>query len=472
MPRAATPGRKNLTRLARLKSNGRRTGRRLRMLSLASICGLALVSGARGADAQSAPEDPRARQSQLFEALSADPANLELMFAYALASLQIEDYEAAISTLERMLFYNPSLSRVKLELAVAYYRLGVYDIAGHHFNSVLADEPPQDVVDRIQPFLAQIQERTAIHSFSGFVEVGGVYSSNANFGPPDREVKAEFFPGGIGLLSEDSDEAADFGARFNARVAHRYDMQQANDDAWMSALDYNGVRYRKESAGDLDALRATTGPRLAIDDEAFGLKLRPTLGLSYVRSDNESLYFGAGPGLELSETLDSELAAYGGLSAEWREFFNGREAFDGVYASAYGGFSYTQSAQTSFDVTLLARTDRTSEASNANTEIGVRFAASHAVDLSDALGGELFPLPWRLSAFGQVGQRYFDEPDVFVDADLTRQDTDLRVGGRVLAPFSDAIAGSVDVSYYRRMSNIRNFDLENLEVGVSLIHVF
>lgn len=442
------------------------------MFSAVAMCALMLASGGGSAQTPSSPADPRARQVDLFKALSEDPANLELMFAYAIASLQVEDYEAAISTLERMLFYNPDLSRVKLELAVAYYRLGVYDIARLHFESVLADEPPQDVVDRIAPFLSEIENRTALHRVSGFVEAGAVYSSNANFGPPDREVKAEFFPGGIGLLSEDSDEAADFGARLNANVTHRYDLLRANDDAWITSLDYNGVRYRTESAGDLDAVRLSTGPRLAADDEAYGKKVRPSVGVSYVRSAGDDLYVGGTAGVEVSETLGPELAAYGGASVEWRTFFNDREDFDGLYASAFGGFSITPNKTVSYDLAVLARTDRTEESFNANTEVGVRISASRVVDLSESLDADLFALPWRLSAFGQAGQRYFDQPDPLIDADLSRKDTDIRVGGRVLAPLSSAIAASADVSYYRRTSNIRNFDLRNFEVGLSLIHVF
>lgn len=436
------------------------------------MCALMVSEGGGNAQTPSETVGPRARQVELFDALSEDPANLELMFAYAIASLQIEDYEAAISTLERMLFYNPNLSRVKLELAVAFYRLGVYEIARVHFESVLAEEPPQDVVDRIAPFLTEIEGRTALHRVSGFVEAGAVYSSNANFGPPDREVKAEFFPGGIGFLSEDSDEAADFGASLNANVTHRYDMLRANDDAWITSVDYNAVRYRTESAGDLDALRISTGPRLAADDEAYGMKVRPSVGLSYVRSAGEDLYFGGIAGVEVSETLGPELAAYGGVSVEWRTFFNDREDFDGLYALAFGGLSLTPNKNLSYDLALLTRTDRTEESFNANTEIGVRLSATRTVDLSESLDAEMFALPWRLSAFGQAGQRYFDQPDPLIDADLTRKDTDFRLGARVLAPLSSDIAASADLSYYRRTSNIRNFDLRNFEVGLSLIHVF
>lgn len=435
------------------------------------MCAAALaLSNPLPASAQAA--DAKARQEQIFRELEKDPANLELMFAYAVASMQAEDYEPAISTLERMLFFNPDLARVKLELAVAYYRLGVYDVARFHFDSVLEGDPPQEVVDRIAPFIAQIEDRTAESAFSGFVEVGGVYSTNANFGPPDREVRAEFFPGGVGQISEDDDEADDFGARVKAVVSHRYDLRAANDNAWISSFSYTGVHYQEETAGDLDAVFVATGPRLAADDEAFGLKLRPYVGGSYVRSANESLYVAGSGGLEATETFTPLLSGFAAASLEWRDFLSGRDDFDGLYGVSFAGVSITPDRTQSYGVSFLAETDRAAEAFNSNHEFGLRLSASRLIDLSGESDLEVFARPWRLSVFGLASRRIFDEPDPAVDADKARRDTDVRFGGRLTAPLADDIAAAVDVSYYRRRSNIENFELRNFEVGLSLVHFF
>ena len=44
--------------------------------------------------------------------------NLDVAFRYAEVSTKLHDFEAAIGALERMLFFNASLPRVKLELRV------------------------------------------------------------------------------------------------------------------------------------------------------------------------------------------------------------------------------------------------------------------------------------------------------------------------------------------------------------------
>ena len=74
-------------------------------------------------NAPAALENLRARQKALFDELIDKPDDLDLMFEYAKVSIQLEDYEAAISTLERMLIYRQDLSRVRLELAVALNEL-------------------------------------------------------------------------------------------------------------------------------------------------------------------------------------------------------------------------------------------------------------------------------------------------------------------------------------------------------------
>jgi|GEM_PF-3026412 len=445
----------------------------LRMLAVFGVCGLLWRTEGYAQSVQgAADEDLRARQAELFEQMSEEPANLELMFEYALTALRLEDNEAAISTLERMLFFNPNLSRVKLELAVAYYRLGVYDVSRLHFESVLADDPPPEVVARIQPFLTAIEKRTAVHGFSGYIAVGGIYSSNATLGPPDREVQAEFFPGGVALISNDSDEAPDFGVRATALLNHRYDLQRPNDDAWVSSAEYTGVRYNEESAGELDAIFLKTGPFLALDDEAYGLKGRPYGGVGYVRSAGESLYLQYGGGMELSESLSPTLAVFGLASLEWRDFLGDRDDFDGLYGAGAAGVAITPRRGRTIRAAALLRTDRAQEDFTSNYESGLRLSASEEVDVGAALGLEFFERPWRFSLSGQVSYRFFDGPDPAIDADNTREDIDARLAGRIIAPIGGSTAISADVSYFERFSNIQNFDLKNMEVGVSLIQFF
>ena len=57
------------------------------------------------------------------------PSNLDVSFKFAEQAVARGDYEAAIGALERMLFFNPNLPRVKLELGVLYFKLDSFELA-------------------------------------------------------------------------------------------------------------------------------------------------------------------------------------------------------------------------------------------------------------------------------------------------------------------------------------------------------
>ena len=64
-----------------------------------------------------------------FQEIFKDPGNLDKTFRYAELAVELGNFEAAISALERMLLINPNLPRVRLELGVLYFRLGSYQLA-------------------------------------------------------------------------------------------------------------------------------------------------------------------------------------------------------------------------------------------------------------------------------------------------------------------------------------------------------
>ena len=97
------------------------------------------------ASAQSLPTADKhrleAQKNALFQQMLNNPANLDIAFSYADVATQLGDYEAAVSTLERMLLFNPNLPRVQLELGVLYFRMGSFELARDYFAKALAARP-------------------------------------------------------------------------------------------------------------------------------------------------------------------------------------------------------------------------------------------------------------------------------------------------------------------------------------------
>jgi hypothetical protein len=427
------------------------------------FCLMVLMPGVTPAQqAQTMPD----RQA-LLAAMRADPTDLELMFAYAAASVRAGDYEAAIATLERMLIFNADLPRVKLELGAAYYRLGAYDIARLHFEDVLASDPPDEVRESIAPFMAEIERRTAASLFTGFISAGLVYSSNANLGPQDREVLVSAFPNGVGTLPDDAVAADSFGYRLGAGLTHRLDMQRPTEDYWISTVQYAGLRYFSEAAGEFDAVEATTGPSLTIGGQQFGTTLRPFVQAGAVRSAGELLYSFAGGGAEIATPVSPELNVAGTVTGNWRHFDSESE-FDGFYALASGGLTGASGPETLLRGIAFVETDRTDADFNANVEFGLRIAATEQfrVGAASFLSG-----PLQVTLFGQGSRRWFDAANPEI-SDTVRRDDDLRIGGQIFGPLQSGFGVSVDAGYFERFSNIQNYDLNNFEVGLTISATF
>jgi hypothetical protein len=402
----------------------------------------------------------RIEQQQLFEQLQARPDDLDVMFAYAVISILLRDYEQAIATLERMLIYRDDLPRVKLELGSAYFRLGSYEASRFYFDEALAGDPPPDVKAKVEEFLAEIDSRTKQSSFSGLARVGLIYSSNANLGADNRGVQV------FGLdaqLDPEFVQTDDIGIRTDLRFGHVYDLQRPNNDVWITEGAYSALRYLEENSGNLDVLMLKTGPRLTLNDDSYGPKIRPFIDGGYIREGGDFLYLSGGGGIGYLNTLDSETSVFARFGARYRDFTADRNDSDGIRIYAEVGAEQRIATGTTLRGTAFGSRESVRENYTSNFVVGGRISAghTHTPEISETL-----QQPWTLSAFAQVSGRWYDDPDPVVDPDATRHDLDFRFGLSHLFRISDGWSLSIESSYFDRGSNIRNYDLDNFEVGV------
>jgi len=128
--------------------------------------------------------------SPLFQAILARPSDLNNTLQYA-AAASADDIESAIGTYEQLLFYNPTLSRVRFELGVLYFRLGSYEMAHSYFQSALQmrDITP-DLRERAEDLIAIIDKKLQVDQFTGYVQTGLAYQTNPGAGPGAQPVLA------------------------------------------------------------------------------------------------------------------------------------------------------------------------------------------------------------------------------------------------------------------------------------------
>ena len=254
---------------------------------------------------------------ELLRALDRDhPDRVEILFLTGLAAMGAagarEDeaerallLDGAIAALRAILIDRPELTRVRLELARAFFLKGEDDLARDHFERVLASRPPPAVADNIGRFLAQIRARKRWSFNLGFALApdSNIGSSSDEriiyiFDLPFRRDAQELTTSGIGV-------ALWGGAEYQHPLSDRWRLRAG---ASLSRREYAGRDFDQTSAA------IHLGPRwLASRNTEASLLAAADQGWTAGESNSRAL----GPVLEIKHRLTPRLTAQG--HASWKE---------------------------------------------------------------------------------------------------------------------------------------------------------
>lgn len=418
--------------------------------------------------AQTADDEQSLRQVQAeqFRDMFDDPDNVEKMFAYARTSIRLRDYEAAISTLDRILIYNPDQPRVKLELGAAYFRIGSYTIAQHYFEAV-RDDPaaPAEIKPRAEEFLTEINRRTATSSFSGVVSARFIATNNANNGPDSRLIDFEGVQ--VRLTGTNVTSQSDVGGSFSLSMTHVADLGGSNADAWRTNFALYSARFAETPTGDADVVVLRTGPQLSLDDERYGPKIRPFAELDHVRSNSDALYSTAGIGAEYTDTLNDRATAIGDVRVGWRDYHDeGARDLDRAVIRGTGGLLYFLSDQTSLRGLLGVSVETGADDRENSAEGSATASLNHFYDSGLEIAGRR----WLITASARAGYREHFAFDT--GPGVRRKDFTLNLGVGHIAFLKEGVALNINVDYFLRDSNSRNFDLDSLTLSAGASYYF
>lgn len=431
---------------------------------IAAAAGLAFATLSFSANAQtllSGEDSLRQKQAEQFQAMFDKPENLDLMFAYALTSIQLKDYEAAISTLDRMLIFNPALVRVRLELAASYFRIGSYPIARHYFTQVIDNPDAGDTLKaRANEFLDVIDQRTRENYITGVIAANAIFTTNANNGPSTRDI---IFQGvDSRLTGEDVTSQTDVGASIATQITHVYDFGGVTEDSWRTNVALYSQRYSSTEDGAADVIVLRTGPKLSVDEDRYGVKIRPFLEFDHVRSSNDALFTTLGGGFEIQNTIDAKLTLSGEMRLGYRDYHSNNN-LDGFTLRGVGSARYFFDDDVSFRFRALMEYDGAESRSERSYEIG----AEGAVIYRYSSGLAFATRRWVASGTARAIYRQFDEPGTGNgDPTKRRRDVDLRFGLSNTAYVGDGWSLLTKADYFLRDSNVKNFDVEGLTVSI------
>ena len=255
----------------------------------------------------------------LFKRLLLKPDDLDAGFQYAQLETELGDYEAAIGALERMLYYNPNLPRVKLQLGVLYFHLRSYEMARNYFDAVLnAPDTPADVRTEVQNYIAAVDKAVAINQFSIYGQFGLAYQTNANAGPNSPNVLAL---GQNALLSPEFQKTPDWNAFGLVTVHDFYDFNDQRGDGWESDLIAYYSQQFKVTRLDLGLAELRTGPRIGIGDYG-GLTVHPYAIGNVLTLGGANYLNTAGAGVSLNWPVNENLTITPGVEFRDRWFSN------------------------------------------------------------------------------------------------------------------------------------------------------
>jgi hypothetical protein len=401
------------------------------------------------------------QQDRLFQQMLRNPKDLDITFAYVKVATDNGDYEAAIGALERVLFYQPNLARVKYELGSLYFRLGSYEMARRYFRETLAC-PDIDAVTKslIEASLPDADKQTQQSRLSGFAQTGLRYQTNASYAPTGGIVRL----GGQDLaLLPSATRGSDTNWFALAGISHDYDLDNQRGDTLETRFSGYTTEQNRFSNLNVDQFDLSFGPRLALGSDLLpGATIKP-----YVVGGNTWLggasYFGsAGAGISASIPVGSRLTL--GPEFEWRHVdFNNQ---DGVPLSSFNtGDWFTTGLALSSPITQQLRLDVKGSYRRGDSQFNFQSynqwvgEAAMSYSFAPSFGGA--PRNWNLSPFVRLIETDFDAPNSAIDPITTQRDTEWIAGVMLEAPLTKTFGLSAIVQYDRTNSTLPNFRQNN-----------
>lgn len=198
-----------------------------------------------------------AKSLAIFKEIASIVETMDIMFWLGQSAMKAGETVLAIQKFNEMLDLDPTLHRVRLDLATCYFLSGRYVEAKSELEAVLRVEPPEQVQKNINKLLAAIEERTrkvfGNLRFSQSIQ----RDSNITSGPEEERLPVT---GGTIILEEKQKELKDWVTVSDLYGNILYDLGALFGLEWNTAGSfYRSYPFEYHEFGYLQA-GATTGP--------------------------------------------------------------------------------------------------------------------------------------------------------------------------------------------------------------------
>ncbi len=216
-----------------------------------------------------AKDYPKAYEAFL-TAFQLSPGNWKVDFYLGRSAFETENYEAAVMAFKRTLITKPKLVRVKLEIARAYQKLGVNNMAKKYCTEVLLTNPPKIVKENIEKFLIYIDKTEKRHFITSTVTLGVDWDDNVYASPTDSIIDTVI--GNVTLTGNSADKKHDWIVNSSAVLNHTYSFPY-KDMVWITKGTAAKADYMKEDELDIFYFGMESGFQVYSAKEMFGISL-------------------------------------------------------------------------------------------------------------------------------------------------------------------------------------------------------
>lgn len=253
----------------------------LRLLCAVAALALLHASAALAVSHQShLSSDPRVKEARwlvenkrfdeslnILRALPTDhPDKIDILFLTGLAATRLSErvkdsdrraalLNEAVAAFHAILAERPALTRVRLELARAFFLAGDDSLSREHFERVLAGNPPPAMAANIQRFLHTIRAR---RRWSSYLSVNIRESDNINSGTDTEVIYIFDLP-----FVVDEESRPRSGTGLSLGVGGEYQYPLAERWRWRFGVDVSRLEYAGHDL-DGDYLQLRSGPRYLV----------------------------------------------------------------------------------------------------------------------------------------------------------------------------------------------------------------
>lgn len=216
-------------------------------------------------------EEPAQALGLLEAAHDPATASTQEFFLLGVAAKQAGQLSRSEGYFRSALQREPNAGRIRLELAEVLYHQGKLDDSRAELVAVRAMNPPEQVRQNIDGFIAQVDQarenpnagpRGPQKNWNAYITVGFSSDSNVNAGPDSDTV---FLYGLPFDLSSDAQEMQDAALFVRTGVSHQ--AQLDNGILWRSSANLSFTNYFEADAYDTTSLSLSSGPSFKLSDQ-------------------------------------------------------------------------------------------------------------------------------------------------------------------------------------------------------------